>query len=352
MAFELARRGLGVIVLDPGNGSSGDDALSSGLCAPQAAEAFPQAGREIHLLSRDLLEDWVEAIEEESGISCELDVRGAVAVATTDAEEVELDRALDWQRRRGLPVEPLTLEEIRDSEPALAGEGSAAFVLPRDANFAPVRLLAALRVAARGFGAELLEGVPVLAARPSPDGDGWALETPAGPFLGAAVVDAGGLAWDPAIEGLPAPVPLRATAVILDAASDPDRPRRPLVGGGARMVPRRDGTVLAFLAAERAAGDGRPTSAALADLLERTGRLAPAARDYPVIRTGAIPGWRAPDGLALLGESSRPGLFRATAFGVDEFGLAPAIGSLLALLLSGERLPVDLAPFAPDRFRA
>ena len=145
--------------------------------------------------------------------------------------------------------------------------------------------------------------------------------------------------------------PLSVVEVVrLDAASDPDRPTRPLLGGGVRLVPRRDGSLLVSAAPERSAAASRPTAASLSDLLERAGRLVPASRDYPVLDFGAIFGSRASDGLPLLGECSRPGLFAARGFGVDELELSPSAGAVLGALLSGERPPLDAAPFSPERF--
>jgi len=349
VAMTLAGRGLGTLVLDPGTPVR--PSLWPGLFAPQGAEPGPGPQRELALLSGSLVEAWVERIEEESGLSCELDLRGSVAVARTDAEEVDLDRALDWQRGRGLEFEVLQSADVAALEPSLGEEVLAAFHFPRDAAARPGRLLAALRVAARALGVEILEGVVPLGLGPGADGEGWVVRSAAGPFPAAAVVDAGGLPHG-SVADVPLPVSLRATVVLLDAAADPDRPTRLLVGGGVRFVPRRDGSLLVAALAERAAADPRPTAASLSDLLERAGRLVPAARDYPVLDCGAIWGSRPKDGLPILGECGRPGLFASFGFGLDELELAPAAGAILGALLSGERPPLDANPFSPERFRA
>ncbi len=349
VALALAGRGLGTLVLDPGTPAR--SALWPGLFAPQGAEPGPGPQRELALLSGSLLEAWVEGIEEESGLSCELDVRGTVAVARTDAEEVDLDRALDWQRGRGLAFEVLQAGDAAALEPSLGEEVLAAFHFPRDGAVHPGRLLPALRVAARAAGVEILEGVVPLGLGPGAEGEGWVVGTAAGLFPAAAVVDAGGLPHG-SVADLPLPVSFRATVVLLDASSDPDRPTRPLLGGGVRLVPRRDGTLLVSASAERASADPRPTASSLSDLLDRAGRLVPASRDYPVLESGAIHGSRPKDGLPVLGECSRPGLFAALGFGIEELELAPAAGAVLAAFLSGERPTIDANPFSPERFRA
>lgn len=353
-AFALAGRGLGTLVLDPGRAAgAAPAALIPGLFAPHAApEAVPGALRELSLLAGSLLEEWVESIEEASGLSCELDLRGVVSVARTDAEEVDLDRALDWQRRRGLAFEVLPAGEAALREPALGDEVLAAFAFPRDGAVHPERLLEALRAAARSRGVEILEGVVPLGVAPGADSEGWVVRTASGLFPAAAVIDAGGLpgglGFDPEA---PVPVSVRRTVALLDAAADPDRPTRPLLGGGVQLVPRRGGGLLAAAPAERGSGDPRPAAAALADLLARAGRLAPAAGDYPLLGCGVLAGCRPADGLPLLGESSRPGFFVATGFGVEELELAPAAAAILSALLSGERPPADPEPFSPERFR-
>ncbi|MGE5345056.1 MAG: FAD-dependent oxidoreductase, partial [Acidithiobacillales bacterium] len=110
IALELARRGVETAVVGEGSPAeaSASAAGAAGSVDPQTRPGpAPEPLRDLTLLSRHLFGDWVEALEEETGLSCEYDVRGGLAVALTEEEEVVLDRALDWQRARSLPFEVL-----------------------------------------------------------------------------------------------------------------------------------------------------------------------------------------------------------------------------------------------------
>jgi hypothetical protein len=129
------------VVVDPGAaGERGASALgaSAGLVNPQARpEVGPEALRDLSLLSRHLFGGWIETLEEETGLPCEYDVRGGLTVALTEAEEVALDRALDWQRAHALPFEVLPGEEACAREPALSSAVRAAFSFPDDGQLPP-----------------------------------------------------------------------------------------------------------------------------------------------------------------------------------------------------------------------
>ena len=56
-----------------------------------------------------------------------------------------------------------------------------------------------------------------------------------------------------------------------------------------------------------------------------------------------------PDGLPAIGRS-RTGIWVATGHEGAGVGLGPITGELIAAAISGERLPLDLTPFDPDRF--
>ena len=95
VALELARRDLDVVLLAPGRAGR-----PSSPGAPVAAQAFveeaaPEARGRLALFARDLFPDWLSGLEEETGVSGELDERGALTVAFDEPEEVLLDRALD-----------------------------------------------------------------------------------------------------------------------------------------------------------------------------------------------------------------------------------------------------------------
>lgn len=351
VALELARRDLTVVLL-----ASGRVGRPAGPGAPVAAQAFVEeavneARGRLTLFARDLFPDWLSELEEETGVPGELDERGGMTVAFNEPEEVLLDRALDVQRKRGMPFEVLEPEEARGREPALAPELRAAFSFPRDGVARARRVGRALVLAGRNAGVRLIEGTGArVVARTGGRVSG--VETPAGFLPAAAVVLAEGEAIERGEAGLPA-FPLEASArpwLRLDASSDPDRPGRLLVSSGVRLVPRRDGTLVAF---GRAGRDGRTAlcdAGRLSSLLEELRRLVPGSTAWAAGDSGAALELRTPDGLPLAGETDVAGLFLATAWGCDELLLAPAAARLVGDLVVGQEPRIPAAPFAPARY--
>ena len=354
LGVELARRGVETVIVDRGapfeRGESAQGA-SAGLVNPQARPGVePEALRDLSLLSRHLFGDFVEALEEEAGLPCDYDVRGGLTAALTEAEEVALDRALDWQRARALRFEVLPGEEARAREPALSAAVRAAFAFPDDGQVSPARLARSLALAARRAGAAVLTHAPVSAVRVEA-GRAAGVETPWGLLRADAVVNAAG-AWACLLTGGPAlPVlALRAPHALLDASEDPDRLSRFVAASGGALVPRRDGTLVLAGAGARTGLDGLSRAGETALLLSRAAEIVPAAASYPLLETWACLTAASPDGLPLLGETSVPGLFLAAGEGRDGVLLAPAVAALLADILTGQIPPLPPAPFSPARF--
>jgi glycine oxidase len=354
LGLELARRGVEAVLVE--RGAPADRATSAlgaaaGLVNPQAHPGVdPEPVRDLALLSRDLYPEWIEAIEEESGFSCEYDARGGLTVAADDAEEVQLDRALDWQRARALPFEVLSAEEARAKEPSLGGAVQAAFAFPLEGQVSPQRLGRALALAAERTGATLLAYTPATAVRVEA-GRAAGIETPAGHVSAGAVVNATG-AWAAQLGGVPpAPVvPVRGQLVALDASHDPDRLTRFISAPDVYVVPRRDGTIVVGSTAERVGFDARPTAAGVAGLIGKATRLVPAVAEYALLEAWAGLRPSPPDDIPLLGETAVPGYFLATGFYKTGILLAPAAAVILADLLTGQAPPLPPTPFSPARF--
>lgn len=350
IALELSRRDLSVALVCRGRAGR-----PSGPGAPVAAQAFvdegsPEPRNRLGVLSRDLFPDWLSSLEEETGIPCEYDERGGMAIALDEAEEVLLDRALDAQRRSGLPFEVLEPEEARGREPALTPALHAAFSFPRDGAARAARVGRALVLAARTGGVRVLEDSPGRAV--VRNGRAAGLDTPAGILPADVVVLAERErpeSWEPeAAVRLPG-VALRPW-LRLDASADPDRPGRLLVSRGASVLARRDGTMLVFGHAEPDGGGGRGRAGRFAKLLGELLRLVPAAAEWDLVEAGTAAEARSADRNPLIGETSTAGLFFATAWGGDELLLSPAAARLAADLVTGEAPPLPAAAFSPGRF--
>ncbi len=351
LALELARRDLTVDLLT-GRPPGVPSAPGGPVAAQATVEPVPEPAADLALLSRHLFPDWLSALEEETGLPCEYDERGAMTVALDDTEEVLLDRALDSQRLRGIHFEVLEPEEARGREPALSSLLRAAFSFPRDGVARAGRVGRALALAARAAGVRVHEGRRAQAVILSA-GRVTGVETSMGP-LSAEVVVLAGRGGPGGVSGTPR---LRLAVSLrpwlrLDATADPDRPTRLLRSRGVSLLPWRDGSVLALGRAEADPTALSASAGAVAALLLDVQRLVPASAGWALVETGAGREVSAPDRLPVVGETSTPGLFVATGWGAEELLLSAAAAALAADLVTGRTPPLAATPFAPGRLGA
>lgn len=348
IALELARRDLTVDLFAEGRASV-PSAPGGPVAAQATVEGVPEARADLAILARHLFPEWLSALEEETGVPCEYDERGAMTVALDEEEEVALDRALDAQRARAAHFEVLDPEEARGREPALTATLLAAFSFPRDGMARARRVGRALALAARAAGVRFHEGTPLLDVS-APGGRVDGVATAAG-FLPAEAAVLAGRSGSRRVGGAPPLHLARASSawLRLDAAADPDRPSRLLVSQGVSLVPRRDGTALALGRIGSTAEEVRPSAGAVAALVAEVRRLVPASAGWGLLRAGSRREFLSPDHLPVLGEAGPAGLFVAAGWGGDELLLAPAAAAVVADLVSGRTPPLPVGPFSPGR---
>jgi D-amino-acid dehydrogenase len=385
-AFELARRGARVSLLERSHVAVGCSYGNAGLISPSHTEALanPAAIRNglawmrrtdspFHLRPRLSLLPWLARFAAAS-----LPRRSAAATATLRtlaAASLELHARLatagvhgSFARRgilsvfesaqalaqasRGTDARVLTPEAARELEPALAPGIAGALYHPREAHCDPAAFVAALAAGARELGADIQTGIEILRLRRS-NGRIAELETTAGPLRAGAVVLAAGV-WT-----------------------------RELAGDVGVHVPLEGGKGYHIEVARRSSAPGVPvfledaymTATPLGGRLRLTGTLDLSGRDLRVDpvrlealsrgarRTLGLPAdarpvqvWRglrpcAPDGLPIIGPADGiANLYLATGHAMLGIALAPVTGEIVASLVAGERPRYDVSPFAPSRF--
>ncbi len=87
-----------------------------------------------------------------------------------------------------------------------------------------------------------------------------------------------------------------------------------------------------------------------ADALARTSRAVPALADARFTRGYAGAFDITPDWMPILDQSPLTGFFIAAGMSGHGFKLCPAVGAMMAALVTGATPPVDPAPFRLDRF--
>jgi glycine/D-amino acid oxidase-like deaminating enzyme len=362
-AWELARRGARVTLLDAGGVSGGTTGLGEGnvLCSDK------DAGPELELTRLGLA--CYDAVEREVGEAARIRRKGALIVhpgaRTWEAEPARVARL----RASGVEAELLDAAAVRELEPALTGALHGATYVPGDLQCDPRGIARALAGAAEDLGARVATGCRVDEVLVE-DGRARGVRCAGEELRAGAVVLAAG-PWTRALcEGAGVPLPLeprKGQLVQLRLpAPDPDAIRHKVVDGSylesvvdpaeglqvsSVVETTWDGHVLVGSSRERRGFDvevdPRVSDAMVARACGLFGFLAdlPRARAWAGLRP-----WL-PDHLPAIGASERlPGLWLATGHEGAGVALGPVTGLVVAQALCGELPAMDLAPFAPDRF--
>lgn len=349
VAFELARRGADVLVIERAHVGAGAAGVAAGMLAVagEAEHETPELAG-LSLESQRLYPGFVQAAEQVSGVPCRLQQDGTLLVALDRDDEGELERLHRFQVRLELPCTWMNGDEAREKEPQLSPRVTAALLAPADHQIDPRALLAALEGAVRALNGRVCTGGAVTG-----------FETEGGRLTGvtgrtfavrceAAVLAAG--AWSGTDIVSPGhPVPVRPVKGQLVRLRGPALLRRVIRAPEVYLVPRADGELIVGATVEEQGFDPTPTAGAVMDLLWRARLVVPAVYDLALaeVNVGFRPATR--DHLPLIGPSDVPGLYLATGHFRHGVLLAPATAVLLAnLILEGRASPL-LAPFSPER---
>jgi D-amino-acid dehydrogenase len=387
-AYELARRGARVTVLERSADASGCSYGNAGLICPSHADALANLGAVRDGLSWIARRDSPFRLRLRPGLLPWLARFGAAALPRRSARATEVLRSLaraSLERhaalaRGGLPTgfahrgtlsvfeSAQGLERARDGtpagrlldaaearalEPALAPGIAGALHYPGDAHCDPGALVRALLDAAGEHGAEVRTGVELLRLRRS-NGRIAALDTTAGAVAAGTVVLAAGT-WSRALaREAGVYVPLEpAKGYHVEVATGALAGGMPIYMEEARVIATPlDGRLRLAGTLELAGLDMGVDPVRVDSLTRAAGRtlaLPPGARTVHVWR-GLRP--CTPDGLPVIGRA--PGvdnLVLATGHAMLGITLAPVTGELVADLVTGAPPRHALGPLRPDRFR-
>ena len=348
-ARALAAEGARVLVVERGRVGEEASGAAAGMLLAQADIGHGSRLLETALLARARHAALAPELEKETGIAVERSAHGVLEVAFTEAEEAALRDRAGWQRSRGLSVETLAGEDIREAEPNLNPEVRSGLFFADDRSVDNVRLVRALAASAVARGASLLCGRPVtrLALEGGRVAGVWAGSER---FEAPVVVNATG-AWAGQLPGDPKPPPVepvRGHIVAFDLA--PGLLRHVVCSHRGYLVPRADGRLLAGSTVERAGFDKSVTAGALRAVLAIALEIVPMLAEVRIAESwaGLRPG--TPDGLPIVGKGAVEGLIHAAGLFRNGILLGPLVGEAVARLALGRDPGLDLSAFDPDRF--
>ena len=325
LALELRERGRDVLVLDSGEPGQEASPAAAGMLSAVDPET-PEHLRELTRASADFYPAFIEELERTSGIKTDFRT-GAIALLGGP----------------GMPRHhrALAAVELKNLEPALRAGGHSAYFVANENSVDPALLMQAALQAARAKGVEVRGHTPVREMN-SVAGQ-VEVKTDKERFTARAAVNCQG-AW------AGAPVRPRKGQMLYLQPQQTDLLRHVVRTPEVYLVPRSSGKILVGATVEDVGYDKTVTSQAIQELHANAGRYVPAVASATVVSSwaGLRPG--TPDDLPILGKTKTPGVFVATGHFRNGILLAPITAQIMADMITGKRVTVDISSFSPDRF--
>jgi sarcosine oxidase subunit beta len=289
-----------------------------------------------------------------------------VVIGVSAAMRAKLEATVGRQRPLGVRAEILEPGELARIERRINPDNLGAVLYEPTSGYGdPTAVTTGYADAARRYGVRIEQGVEVAAIRSMGDRV-TGVETSKGERVEARiVVNAAGL-WSKAVAGLAGialPIVIGRHPVFVverDAGFGPPHLVYLDLAGGSYARPETGGlTLTGSLTDDETQHPMEPdglggdvTLDEATDVLARTGRAIPRLVDARYRR-----GWVGafditPDWMPILDESPLRGFWIATGMSGHGFKLSPAVGEMMAAMITGATPPVNPAPFALGRFTA
>lgn len=359
-AYHLARSGSETLLVDREDEGRATDA-GAGILSPETSRHASETWYDFAVTAVRYYPDLVDSLSADGVGETGYAVRGTLVVDPPDGDpgafEAGRRRILDRKERTGYPPDDRLYEvdpdEARDLFPAL-GDMRSAIYYEDGARVDGRTFRDALLDAGEAHGLELrqADAEAVLV-----DDDAVAGVVVDGERIPATNAVIAGGAWSPAFEddlGIRVPVePQRGQIVHLDTR-EVDTAGWPIVTsmGGHYLVPWDDNRVAMGATRESGVGfDPRTTAGGVHEVLDAGLATAPGLGDAAIeeVRVGLRP--VSEDGLPAIGAvPGVEGAYLATGHGPTGLTLGPFSGKVVADLVRGEPVAVDLSGLRPDRF--
>lgn len=357
LAFHLAGRGLRrVLILERKFLGAGGTGRSVGII--RQLYPTPETTRMVRA-SLDVFRNFGEAVGGHSGyVGC------GVLIGVSTAMKPALEKSLALQRSAGIKAELLAPEDIATVEPRIDPSGLGAVLYEPDSGYGdPSAVTAGYAEAARARGVIIEQGVEVTGLLREGDRVSGVVTASRERIAAPVVVNAAGL-WSPQVArlaGIELPIVIgRHPVFILERAPDfgPAHMVYLDLAGGAYVRPETGGLTLTGsltddetkhpMDPELLGGEAGFDEAS--EVLVRTARAVPRLGDARFSQGYAGAFDITPDWMPILDESPLGGFWIAAGMSGHGFKLAPAVGEMMAALITGGAPPVSPTPFRLDRF--
>jgi len=359
IAFHLAASGVrDVLVLERHSLASGGTGRSVGI----VRQLYPtEATSRMVVRSLAVFQRFADAVGGDAGyVGC-----GAL-IGVSASMRSKLEATVARQRAVGVRAEVLDPRDLTRLEPRIDPASIGAVVYEPDSGYGdPTAVTNGYADAARRRGVRIEQGVEVVGIRTAGDRV-VGVDTAGGDGIDArVVVNAAGL-WSPLVArlaGVELPIIVgRHPVFVVERDAAFGRPHLVYLdlAGGSYARPETGGlTLTGSLTDDETQHPMEPetlgadvTLAEATEVLERTARAIPRLADARYRRGWAGAFDITPDWMPILDESPVRGFWIAAGMSGHGFKLSPAVGEMMAALITGATPPVDAAPFALSRFTA
>jgi glycine oxidase len=351
VAYELARSGARVHVLEPRSPGQGATRASAGILAPFIEGHGSKLLRDLGKRSLDLYEPFMARLREDSGHHLIYTRNGTFELAFSNGDVSRLRELADWLASQQIESRWIEPSGFAEFEPQAAADAAGALLIPAHGFVGVTSLTLAAAAASERFGAHFSMATGAIRIVSMPDGR-VAVHTADARLDGDRVVLAAG-SWSSQIivEGADAvPVkPIRGQLLQLQAA--PGAIHRVIWGPDGYLVPWPDGSVLVGSTVEDVGFDEAHTPEAVERLRAAAASLVPglAGAEISSVRTGLRP--KGPDDVPILGQSKVvPGLIYATAHYRNGVLFTPLTVELVRDLVFDRASDPALRDLDPSRF--
>ncbi len=354
MAWELARRGLQVCVVDLKQMGRGASWAGAGILPPAAKRNALDPYEQLQARSHFLHRQWAEQLCQETGIDTGYQRCGGIYLARTAAESATLLANQGWWDTHGIDYQPLDADQLVCLEPQLANISPyvrRAWLLPDECQLRNPRHLQALQAACTKAGVIMIEGVEIVEFSWSAE-KAVSTRTACGKSFSAQAFCVCAGAWSRHFLtqlGHPSGImPVRGQMVLYQCASSPLA--RVINEGHRYLVPRNDGLLLAGSVEEEVGYVCETTPAAIAQIRNWAEQILPSLSNCTIqaswagLRPGSF------DGLPYLGRVPHTdNLFLAAGHFRSGLHLSCATAEVMANLITGQPNEIDLQPFRIGR---
>ena len=355
VAWELARQGMSVTVMERGEPGHEATWAAGGMLSPLSETAHADAFLALSVLSLDRWPAFASRIAAAVHVDVEYRPAGKLHLAFSDEDAARLEEMR--QRGDGFGVQWLSAAEAVRLEPAMNPALTGALLVGRDHRVNNRLLGQALWMAAEQAGVQFrlgtaAEALEIDGSSGEPRVTGVRLAGGESVPAEAVIVAAG--AWSQSLAGLPRAIPVapvRGQMFAVDA--EPGWLTHTIEAPGCYLIPRESGRVVVGATSERVDFAPGPTPSGIAALMQAAAHAAPGIAEMKIAETWA--GYRpgTPDDLPILGmDPAVRGLCYATGHYRNGVLLAPVTAEIVAALITSGTSPVDIAAFRPDRFEA